>query len=351
VVGHGRELKGLATHEATTATKSSQRSLLPIEDNLRASFVRFVASCVGRVVPRLRACLMTRHRARPPSAELAGGAPPGGARGLLHLAGLYVAYLRVYARTLAEYRADTCLALLTGLLSQASGFLLLTVLVRRLPSLAGWSFYELVFFYAFATTVAALGTTFLDAPFRVSSYVWSGGLDVLLHRPVGPLFQIIGLSQQPNSISAACAGLALIGYAAAHLGLAWGTGRAAYLPVALVSAMVIRFAVLMLVASLNFWSRMQPLVYPVSWLFDFLRYPLDLFSPPVRGLLTFVVPYAMASYYPAAFLLRPERFWWAAWAVPATAVGLAVAVRVAWSAALRRYESTGGLGLGPGGAY
>ena len=261
---------------------------------------------------------------------------------LAHRAGLYTLYLRIYARTLVEYRADTWVALAAGLLLQAAGFLFLSVVLQRVPRLAGWSFEELVFVYGFASTVGAVSTTFLNAPFDVHSHIRGGSLDVFLLRPVGPLFQVIGLSQQPNSLSVALTGLILMAYSSHELGIVWTAGWLTYLLIALASGAFIMFAVLMLVATLAFWFEVRSLLYPMRWLYDFTRYPLDIFTLPVQALLTFVIPYGLASYYPAAYLLRPAAYAWAAWTVPLSALALTFLAYRFWTFGLRRYVSVGG---------
>ncbi len=254
---------------------------------------------------------------------------------------MYGWYLRIYARTLVEYRADTLISLATGLLQQASWFLFLSVIIARVPVLAGWEYAELVFIFGFATTARAISTTFLNVPFEVTHYVRSGELDLLLVRPVGALFQAIGLSQQPNALGIGLTGIPIMIYAARELGLHWTAGSIAYLALALFCGAVIRYAVLMVIAILTFWFEMRSLLYPMMWLYDFVRFPLDVFSWPVRALLTFVIPFGLAGFYPAAYLLRPESYGWALWAVPATTLGLVMLVRLLWSIALRHYESTG----------
>lgn len=261
-------------------------------------------------------------------------------RALYHV-GLYGCYLRIYWLTLVEYRANTLISLATSLLQQASWFLFLSVVTARVPELAGWSRAELAFVFGFATTARAISTTFLNAPFSVSDEVRSGRLDVLLVRPVGALFQMIGMEQQPNALGIGLTGIPIMALAAAELGLHWTFGTVAYLAVALVCGALIRFAVLMVVGLCAVWWETRSLLYPMMWLYDFVRFPLDVFSWPVRALLTYVVPFGVAGFYPAAYVLRPEQYGWALWGVPAVAIALLLVVRALWLFALDRYGSTG----------
>ena len=59
----------------------------------------------------------------------------------------------------------------------------------------------------------------LNAPFAVTSLVRSGRLDVLLVRPVGPLFQIVGTEQQPNALGIGLTGIPIMLIAADQVGL------------------------------------------------------------------------------------------------------------------------------------
>jgi len=260
---------------------------------------------------------------------------------LLHLVGMYGWYLRIYWLTLVEYRADTVISLVTSLLQQASWFLFLSVVTARVPQLAGWSRAELAFIVGFATTARAISTTFLIAPFGVSGTVRSGRMDVLLVRPIGALFQMIGLSQQPNALGIGLTGIPIMAIAGAELGLRWTVGTVAYLALALVCGALIRFVVLMVVGIGAIWWETRSLLYPMMWLYDFVRFPLDVFSWPVRVLLTYVVPFGVAGFYPAAYVLRPGEYGWALWGVPATTLTLLLVVRALWAYTLQRYSSTG----------
>jgi ABC-2 type transport system permease protein len=110
----------------------------------------------------------------------------------------------------------------------------------------------------------------------------------------------------------------------------------------LISGCFIRFSVLMVVAISAFWLEVRSLLYPLVWLYDFTRFPLDVYGPLVRGLLTYAIPYGLASYYPAAYLLRPTEHAWAAWGVPLIALAMTAAVYQFWLFALDHYASAGG---------
>jgi ABC-2 type transport system permease protein len=152
---------------------------------------------------------------------------------------------------------------------------------------------------------------------------------------------MVGLSQQPNALGIGLTGIPILAVAGTELGLRWTPGTVAYLALALVCGALIRFAVLMVVSICAIWWETRSLLYPVMWLYDFVRFTLDVFSWPVRALLTYVVPFGVAGFYPAAYVLRPAAYGWALWGVPATTLVLLLIVRALWRYALDRYGSTG----------
>ncbi|MFD0677955.1 MULTISPECIES: ABC transporter permease [unclassified Paenibacillus] len=262
---------------------------------------------------------------------------------MMYLIGLYGQYLKVYVKTLIEYRADTMIAVAAGIVAQGSTLLFLTVIFQRIPKLADWSFYEMVFIFGLAATAKALNQALFNAPFSLTGLIRRGQMDVMMVRPVGALFQAIGNSQELNGVGQLVTGIAIMIYSAGHLEMDWTVWSLLYAVIALFSSAVIQFAILLTISVLTFWVlEIRSLIYPINWLYDFTRYPLEIFHPVLRVLLTYVIPYALGSFFPAAFLLRSHQYEWAAWGVPATAVVVMTLAYWLWSAGLRRYSSVAG---------
>ncbi|PZE21047.1 ABC transporter permease [Paenibacillus xerothermodurans] len=262
---------------------------------------------------------------------------------LFFLIGMYGHYLKVYVKTLVEYRADTIIAVAAGIVAQGSTLVFLSVIFQRIPQLADWGFYEMVFIFGLAATAKALNQTIFNAPFTLTGFIRRGQMDVMMVRPVGALFQTIGHSQELNGVGQLITGMVILVYAGARVDMAWTVWTVLYTVIALFSSALIQFAVLLTISVLTFWvHEIRSLIYPVNWLFDFTRYPLDIFHPVLRGLLTYVVPYALGSFFPAAYLLRPGLYSWAAWGVPATAAVVVLLAYGLWAVGLKRYASVAG---------
>jgi ABC-2 type transport system permease protein len=259
---------------------------------------------------------------------------------IAYRAGLFVFYQKLYFRVLVEYTLDSWIGILSGMLILLSSLIFLGVTVNRIPHLAGWSFEQLLFLFGIAATGRGLNQVFLNAPFLFHGFIRRGTLDIMMVRPVGALFQMIGLSQELLGLGGAVFGVAIILHSAPHAGIVWHAGNVAYLIVAVVSSMLIQFAVLMIVVIPGFWVfEMRAVIYPVAWLIDFARFPVQIYHPFLRVLLTFVLPYALGSFYPAAYLIDPVRYWWALFAVPGTAIFLLFIAYRFWEFGLDHYSS------------
>lgn len=260
-----------------------------------------------------------------------------------YLIGMYGHFLKVYVKTLVAYRADTIIAVIAGILAQGSTLIFLTVIFKRIPMLAGWDYNELVFMFGLAATGRALNQTFFNAPFMLTGNIRNGRMDMMMVRPVGVLFQTIGYSQELNGVGQLITGIAIMGYAASRLDMSWTILNVLYVVIALLCSALIQFSILLTISVLTFWfQEIRSLIYPVTWLYDFTRYPMQIFHPILRGLLTYIIPYSLASFYPAAYLLRPEQYGWAAWGVPAVTMVVVMGAYFIWSQGLRRYSSVAG---------
>jgi ABC-2 type transport system permease protein len=261
----------------------------------------------------------------------------------MYLIGLYGNYLKMYVRTLAEYRADTFIALIAGLFSQGTTLVFLSVIFMRVPKLADWGFYEMVFMFGLAATGKAVNQAFFNMPFTLLGYIRRGQLDTLMVRPVGVLFQTIGMTQEHNALGQLVTGVSILLVSSWNLGLEWTPFTLIFAGIAIISSAVIQFAVLLAIAVTSFWVlEVRSIIYPVNWLYEFARYPLDIFHPILKGMMTYVIPYAVGSFFPAAFLLRPDQYGWAAWTVPLVAALIMLLSYAFWSFGLRRYSSAAG---------
>jgi ABC-2 type transport system permease protein len=144
------------------------------------------------------------------------------------------------------------------------------------------------------------------------------------------------------SLSEVALGLVLMAVMGARLGLHVRPSDAVAFPVLAVSAAAVYVGVFLLLTAVSFWFEDRLGVGPPVYnMIRFARYPVTIYHPAVRILLSWVVPFAFAAFYPATSLLRVSAFHLFAALTPVMgAVCLAVAV-FAFGRGARRYASTG----------
>jgi ABC-2 type transport system permease protein len=260
---------------------------------------------------------------------------------LAYYADLYLTYLRMVLKSWSQYRADFFISFVASALHGGATLVFLAGVFANIQQLEGWSFQELVLIWGLAGVTGNLANSLLDVPHSIHWLIRRGDLDRLLVRPPALLFQLVGES----GFTLPALGRVFIGVVAIltvlpELRLPWW--GMLYLPLAIVGGVLIMFSVQLLVACLNFWFiSAQSLLTTVTWMNSFGLYPVTIFALPLRFLLTWVLPYAMMGFYPAAFLIRGDAYRVFGLLTPLVGLFFLGLALLGWRVALRRYQSTG----------
>jgi len=260
---------------------------------------------------------------------------------MAYYAGLYLYYFRLRLKQWSQYRADFIISTVSSLLLDGSTLLFLSVIFSKIRQLEGWTFPEMVLIWALSMITRFLANGVLDAPHRFYWYIRFGDMDRVLVRPAGMLFQIAG----EDGINLPFIGRALVGVIALFtvlpsLRLPWWS--AVYLPLTVVSGVLIMFSVQVTIASLSFWFvNANSVLTTMSWLAQFGQYPVTIFDWPLRILFTWILPYAMVSFYPAAFMLHSAEYLPYGLLAPLVGAASFLISMAVWSEAVKHYQSTG----------
>lgn len=262
-----------------------------------------------------------------------------GLRFHVRLLGLYFAQ---YAKARLAYRADFLTAVFASFAGTAASFAVVLLLFSRFPHLAGWSFSEVVFLYGFSLLPYGLFSVLsLNLYEFADRYLTEGRFDRILLRPVSPLFQVLFESFRLESLQEVVTGCLAIAWAWPRLPdpSPWGL---ALLPLWAVFGATIYLSIFACLTAASFWIEDRiGLAPPVFNLMAFGRYPITIYDLKVRFLISTVIPFAFASFYPTALVLRRGEYLPLFWAVPLVAALTGWAAVSLWRAGIRRYGSTG----------
>jgi len=256
---------------------------------------------------------------------------------------LFWLYFGQYAKARLEYRADFISSVLASFLGTLASFSFLLIVFSRAPAVKGWTFEEMVFLYGFSLVPLGIFNVFSWNLYMFADrYLIEGRFDRVLLRPVAPIFQVLFEAFRLESVQETVTGLVAIVWASRRMALAFGALDVVLFILWAFFGAVIYLAIFLGLTATSFWIEDRiGISPPVFNLMQFGRYPLTIYDAWVRFALSFVIPFAFASFYPTSrFLHRPEfrRYFRS---VPFVAVVAATLALSVWKTGVGRYHSTG----------
>jgi ABC-2 type transport system permease protein len=256
---------------------------------------------------------------------------------------LFWEYFGQYAKARMSYKADFIVSLVTSLVATVAGYGFVLVLFARIPRLQGWQFEEVLFIYGFSLIPMGLfNVVSLNLYEFADAYIMEGKFDRVLLRPVNSLFQILFENFRLESIQEVAIGLGVVGYCGSRLRIAYSPSNLALFPALVLCGAVIYVSIFVIITSVSFWFEDRiGLSPPVYNMIAFGRYPITIYNVAIQFLLSWVVPFAFASFYPTVRFLGRTEFTTRFYLVPVVAVVLAAVALTAWNEGVLHYRSTG----------
>ena len=256
---------------------------------------------------------------------------------------LFRIFAAQHLKKLMEYKFDFITGAASFLVDQVVNLAFLAIIFGGLERLQGWRYEEILFIYGFSLLPKGLDHLFCDNLWNVGYWIIrKGEFDKYLTRPISPLLTVTVEVFQVDSFGELIVGIALIVTSVRRLSLpfVWYDIPAALVTVA--AGMLIYTSIKIALAAIAFWTKQSGhIINMIYGMNDFSKYPVEIYSRPVRNGITYVIPFALTAYYPASYLLRHTRPLFSILApVVAAAILLAVSLLV-WHKGLEAYESAG----------
>jgi ABC-2 type transport system permease protein len=260
-----------------------------------------------------------------------------------HYASLYWLFFKNRIKILMEYRVNFLIGAVSTIVMQAAGLLTIWVIMAQIPDLAGWSLPEILLIYGLITLSKSINHMFADNLWTLGrDYVRTGTFDRFMVRPVDPLFHLLADRFCHDGIGNFLVGAALVIIAASRLNVVWTPLTIGYLILMVLSGGFIFIALNLMTSVSGFWLMDSvPVTRVVFEMHEFAKYPLTIYPRVISVLLTAVIPYGFASFFPATFLLGRDVPAALVWGAPLVAAVLMVIALAVWRFGLRHYSSTG----------
>lgn len=219
-----------------------------------------------------------------------------------------------------------------------------TSLLRHIHSFGEWSFGELAVFSGITFLGEAIGGVFFgfrDLPQKIIG----GGLDKFLIRPMNTLFAV--LFEQVSIVyffEQFLTSILLIVIVCWHYVIPVTLWNIILACVVLFAGVVIYNLLYGMITFLAFWfgkvNVFRSLIFGIG---ESKKYPLNIFPSGIQYFLTFVIPIAFISYYPAAiFLGKVQLGYGLILQLSILTVMSFYLFHLTWKRGLKRYEANGG---------
>lgn len=256
---------------------------------------------------------------------------------------LFALYFAQYFKVRLAYKADFFIAFFSSMAATVLGFGFVLVLFTKIPKLQGWSFYEILFLYAFSLVPLGFFNVVSWNLYEFGDiYVIQGKFDRILLRPIDTLFQVLFEKFRIESLQEVVTGLLVLSLASSRLGHHWSPGDFFWFPLMVFSGTAIYLAVFLILTAVSFWFEDRVgIVPPVFNMLTFGRYPLTIYSVFIQFLLSWIIPFGFASFYPTTHFLNRAEFSLYFYLVPAVAASFFGLACLVWNRGVRNYSSTG----------
>lgn len=135
--------------------------------------------------------------------------------------------------------------------------------------------------------------------------VRKGEFDKYLTRPINPLFHVLVETFQVDALGELLVGGILLTSSVGVID--WSVAKLLLFALSIPFATLIYTSLKIATASISFWTKQSGAVTYIFYMFnDFAKYPLGIYHPILRWLLSFIVPFAFTAYYPAAYFLTGD---------------------------------------------
>ena len=255
---------------------------------------------------------------------------------------LYGLFLVQRFKILMEYRVNFLIGASSTIFLQVSSLLTIWVVMSQIPSLNGWSYAEVLLIYGLITLAKSINHMFADNLWTIGrQYIRTGGFDRFLVRPINPLFHLLADRFCHDGIGNFLVGMVLVITASRQLSIPWTPANLLFIVVVVLSGGVIFIALNMITGTAAFWLMDAVPVMRVVFDFHlFAQYPLSIYPRAVGILLTWLIPYGFASFYPASYLTGRD-LGGLAWLAPLVAAILLLIGYQVWKVGLKHYQGTG----------
>ena len=246
-----------------------------------------------------------------------------------------------YLKTQMEYTANFWMMIIAGIIVQTLFMGVVFVLFHNIPDIGGWQEGEMYLILGFMFASNGLNSIFVDGIWHIPSLVFRGNFDVMLSRPISPLYQILSYEIGLQGIGDLAMGILSLSIGLTAMGLL--SPLSVILCVFFVlTGTVLRLSYNLISLSLVFWvhNSLMNAGFLIHSIGEYAKYPVIIYPGWVRFILFFIVPAGFIGFVPT-LIIRGEGVLMYALVLIIVVVLYFLLARAIFYKGIQRYESMG----------
>ena len=254
---------------------------------------------------------------------------------------LYPWYFRANWLSLMAYPVPFAMQNLFGAVYSLGSVATVWVLFSKIRALGQWTLPQVMLIYGLSIFSRSLFHLYWVEIVTLPQMVRNGDVDRILVRPLDPLFQVIAGCLDSDDYGELSVSVYLI-WTSLGLLSQRTLANCLWTLAAGLSGMLIFASVHIVANATAFFTVETRGAAALAWTLDeFTRYPADVYDKAIRNFITWVVPVAFASFYPAQMIFGDGRMAALARLTPVAAIVCFSGARIFWNYALNHYQGVG----------
>ena len=187
--------------------------------------------------------------------------------------------------------------------------LFLVLLVTKTKGIAGYSFWQVLFFFATFNLLDSIPQFLWREVYRFRSYVMRGFFDYIITKPVSPLFRCLFGGSDMLDLFILAASLFFVIYTGMHISGVTTFGIILY-ALLIGNTLLIALSLHIFVLAIGMLTtEVDNAIMLYRDLTQMGRVPVDVYQEPIRGFITFIIPVGIMMTFPAKALMGFLSFW------------------------------------------
>ncbi|MCZ3621966.1 ABC transporter permease [Lactobacillus mulieris] len=249
------------------------------------------------------------------------------------------AYLKINLKSLAVYDLDFYFGIFGMMIQNVLNLVALSFLFNIVPQIKGFTYDDLLLTYSLSTFSFSIFRCFFINTLNLAEFINKGNLDTILVKPINPLFQLINQRADEDAWGDLLVSFVLLITVSLKLHYAW------YIILMLIFISFFTSLIFMSIALLGnvvslFSNGLSDLAEITFDLFELSKYPLAIYSAPLKIILTFILPVGWVASFPLERVATYHEMYWVL-IIPLISIVYFVIIYKLWNIFINNYQSTG----------